>query len=172
MVIIITGYSGSNKISIAKKIAKKLNLNFFDLYKKIEEYEMLSIPEIINSKGNVFFRKIESKFLKQIINDNKGLVLSVNEGTPCYSNNIKYIINNNIESVYLKYSIDSLLKNILNNQNILNTFPKNYTNNQLKEYISKHLFERRLYYNKCKIIIDCDEIREDDIVEKILLSLN
>ena len=46
------------------------------------------------------------------------------------------------------------------------------TNNQLKEYISKHLFERRLYYNKCKIIIDCDEIREDDIVEKILLSLN
>ena len=55
MVIIITGYSGSNKISIAKKIAKKLNLNFFDLYKKIEEYEMLSVPEIINSKGNVFF---------------------------------------------------------------------------------------------------------------------
>ena len=68
MVIIITGYSGSNKISIAKKIAKKLNLNFFDLHKKIEEYDMLSVPEIINSKGNVFFRKIESKFLKQIIN--------------------------------------------------------------------------------------------------------
>ena len=41
---------------------------------EIEEYEMLSVPEIINSKGNVFFRKIESKFLKQIINDNKGLV--------------------------------------------------------------------------------------------------
>ena len=105
MVIIIIGYSGSSKISIAKKISKKLNLKFFDLHNKIEEYEMLSVPEIINSKGNVFFRKIEHKFLKQIINDNKGLVLSVNEGTPCYSNNIKYIINNNIESIYLKYSV-------------------------------------------------------------------
>lgn len=172
MIIVVVGYSGSNKINIGKNIAKKLDLSFCNLYNKIEEHEMLTTSEIINKKGNIFFRKIESKFLKQTIKNNKDLVLSVDEGTPCYSNNIKYINSKNVLSIYLKYSIDSLLENILNNKIILSRYSVKFTNNQLKEYIAKHLFERKIYYNKCKITIDCDKISESEIVEKVLFKLN
>jgi len=172
MIIIIVGYSGSNKIEIAKILAKKIKFNFFDLYKIIEENEKLSISQIINNKGDVYFRNLESKHLKQIVNHNFDLVLSINEGTPCYANNINYINQKNVVSIYLKYSIDNLLNNILNDRTILDSFPPNDNNNQLKEYIGKHLFERIPYYNKCKTIIDCDNISENKIVEKILDNLN
>jgi shikimate kinase len=55
MIIVVVGYTGSNKINIAKKIANKLDLNFFDLHQLIEKEEKISIPKMLINKGDVIF---------------------------------------------------------------------------------------------------------------------
>ena len=70
MKIILLGYMGSGKTTIGIQLAKKLFLNFTDLDEFIEEKEQKSIKEIFEQKGEIYFRKIEHKYLKQFIKEN------------------------------------------------------------------------------------------------------
>ena len=169
MIIVVVGYTGSNKTNIAKKIANKLDLNFLDLHQLIEKEEKISIPKILISKGDVIFRKIENNYLKNLIENKTKFVLSLEEGTPCYSNNINLITRKNIVSVYLEYSINNLV-DILFKTPLISL--RNFSKDKLKEYIAKHIFERNLYYKKSKIIVDCDQKSETMIIKEILIKLN
>jgi len=169
MIIVVVGYTGSNKTNIAKKIANKLDLDFLDLHQLIEKEEKISIPKILISKGDVIFRKIENNYLKNLMENKTKFVLSLEEGTPCYSNNIKLITRKDIVSVYLEYSINNLTNILFKNPPII---LRNFSKDKLKEYIAKHIFERNLYYKKSKIIVDCDQKSETMIINEILIKLN
>ena len=169
MIIVVVGYTGSNKTNIAKKIANKLDLDFLDLHQLIEKEEKISIPKILISKGDVIFRKTENNYLKNLIENKTKFVLSLEEGTPCYSNNINLITRKNIVSVYLEYSINNLADILFKNPPII---LRNFSKDKLKEYIAKHIFERNLYYKKSKIIVDCDQKSETMIINEILIKLN
>tara|TARA_Y100001968_G_C18857604_1_gene481061 strand:+ start:53 stop:565 length:513 start_codon:yes stop_codon:yes gene_type:complete len=169
MIIVVVGYTGSNKTNIAKKIANKLELDFLDLHQLIEKEEKISIPKILISKGDVIFRKIENNYLKNLIENKTKFVLSLEEGTPCYSNNINLITRKNIVSVYLEYSINNLADILFKNPSII---LRNFSKDKLKEYIAKHIFERKSYYEKSKIIVDCDQKSEAMIINEILTKLN
>ena len=169
MIIVLVGYNDSNKTNVAKMIANKLGLNFVDLHQLIEKEEKLSIAKILKTKGDVIFRKIENYYLKKILKNKNKIVLSVEEGTPCYSNNINLITGENIVSIYLKYSLSNLVDILFKNPPII---VRNFSKDKLKEYIAKHLFERNLYYEKSKIIIDCTYKSETKIINEILIKLN
>ena len=57
--IVLIGMMGSGKSSIGKILSKKLNLNFIDIDKKIEESENNTISDIFEKRGESYFRKIE-----------------------------------------------------------------------------------------------------------------
>ena len=169
MTLVVVGYTGSNKINIAKKIANKLDLNFIDLHQLIEKEEKISISKILISKGHIIFRKIENNYLKNLIKNETKFILSLEEGTPCYSNNVKLITSRNIVSIYLKYSINNLADILYKDPPII---LRNFSKDKLKEYIAKHIFERNRYYIKSNIIVECDQKSETKIVNEILTRLN
>ena len=169
MIIVLVGYNDSNKTNVAKIIANKLGLNFVDLHQLIEKEEKLSIAKILKTKGDVIFRKIENYYLKKILKNKNKIILSVEEGTPCYSNNINLITRKNVVSVYLEYSINNLADILFKTPPIS---LRNFSKDKLKEYIAKHIFERNLYYKKSKIIVDCDQKSETMIIKEILIKLN
>jgi shikimate kinase len=45
---------------------------------------------------------------------------------------------------------------------------QNLSDDDLKEYIAKHLFERNFYYNKAKFIITVDSKSINQIVNEII----
>ena len=57
--IVLIGMMGSGKSLIGKKLSKKLNLDFIDIDKKIEESENNTISDIFKKKGENYFREIE-----------------------------------------------------------------------------------------------------------------
>ncbi len=172
MKIILLGYMGSGKTTVGIQLSKKLFLNFTDLDEFIEEKEQKSIKEIFEQKGEIYFRKIEHKYLKQFIKENESFVLSLGGGTPCYAGNLDLILNdkNNL-SFYLRGSISTLFKRLSENK-FKRPLINDLSDNQLTEYIAKHLFERGIFYDKAtyKIVIDDKEVQE--IVTEIRILLH
>ncbi len=83
----------SGKSTIGREISKKLDMKFIDLDDYISKREKRSISEIFKVKGEIYFRRIESLYLSEILNSKDSFILSLGGGTPCYSNNMDLILN-------------------------------------------------------------------------------
>ena len=113
MKIVLLGYMASGKSSIGRRLSKKLSLRFLDLDDYIIEKEKMSISEIFKNKGEVYFRLIENKYLKEVLNFEDDFILALGGGTPCYANNMHLIKNSDAVSFYLQSSVKSLVKRLL-----------------------------------------------------------
>lgn len=87
MLIFLLGIMCSGKTTTGRKLARELNYSFFDIDENIEKEQGKSIGEIIEKKGDDFFRKIERRKLKETFKK-KNTVVSTGGGTPCYFDNI------------------------------------------------------------------------------------
>lgn len=59
--IVITGFMGTGKTTVAKKVAQRLNRTFVDTDEKIVEQAGKSIPEIFAQDGEAVFRHHERR---------------------------------------------------------------------------------------------------------------
>ena len=166
MKVVLLGYMASGKTIIANKLSKKQQLNFIDLDDYIVAKEKLSIPEIFSEKGEITFRLLENKYLKEILSTKDNFILSVGGGTPCYANNMDLIVNNSI-SIFLKASIETIYTRIIGEKS-KRPLVANISNDKLKEFIAKHLFERSAFYNQSKFSVDVNNKSVNDIVNEIV----
>jgi len=163
---IFLGYMGSGKTSLAKYVAKLTHFNMIDLDDFIIKNENKSIEEIFKSKGEIYFRKIEHLYLKEILNNNSDTIISVGGGTPCYDNNID-IINSKSISFYLKANVTTL-KNRLLEEKHKRPLIAQLKDSELSEFIAKHLFERNHYYEKATHIVTIDNKNIEEIAKEIM----
>tara|TARA_B100000989_G_scaffold274417_1_gene233212 strand:+ start:107 stop:640 length:534 start_codon:yes stop_codon:yes gene_type:complete len=166
--IYLIGYMGAGKTLIGRSISKKISFNFYDLDSYIELKEGKKVSEIFNEKNEVYFRKIENKYLNELSNKNEKKIISTGGGTPCFENN-QSIIQNSPDSVsiYLKAKIETLAKRLIKSLDKRPIISHLSNENELKSFITKHLFERSFYYEKSDIKIKTDNIELKDIIKLI-----
>ena len=165
MKIVLLGYMASGKSLIAKELAKKMDALHIDLDTYIEQKEGKKIVDIFDDEGEIKFRLLENKYLSNLLRSKKAFVLSVGGGTPCYANNMK-IITEHTQSFFLKASIVTLYDRLLEEKKKRPLIAK-IANENLKEFIAKHLFERNLYYNRASHIIKVDDKSLQEIIKNL-----
>lgn len=163
--VVLIGYMGSGKSVIAKKLAGELDLKYFELDELIEQNENKSIKEIFETKGELYFRKLEHKLFKDILN-NDDFVLSTGGGTPCYYDNHKILSNETMTSIFLKASIETLFRR-LKDEKSTRPLLSELDSSEMKEFIAKHLFERSYFYNQAKYVVNVDDKSVEEIVSEI-----
>jgi shikimate kinase len=168
MLVVILGYMGSGKSSVGQIVAQKLGIAFLDLDDVIAEKEGCSVAEIFKSKGEIYFRKKETEHLRKLLEGASDLVLALGGGTPCYSNNMELINSTTAISVYLKTSISSLFERLKSEKNERPLINHLKSDEDLVEFIGKHLFERQNYYRQAKQILTTDsksiEVISDELI--------
>lgn len=163
---------GSGKSSVGKKLSDVLGFKYIDLDDYIQQKENSTINEIFKNKGEIYFRKIESKYLNEVMSIKNNSVISLGGGTPCYGRNMEGIKNaKNAFSIYLKASILSLTERLFLEKDKRPLISHLKDKKELKEFIGKHMFERSPYYNQSDITIDTDQKSIEDVVESIVLKL-
>lgn len=167
MKIILVGYMGVGKTSLAKKIASKVGISCYDLDEIIEKSENSSVESIFKNKGEIYFRKMEHQLFKNFVEKENHFILSLGGGTPCYANNHIFLQNEDIISIYLKASIGTLTEK-LKNKREKRPLIKNLAVDELQEYIAKHLFDRSFYYQQSKITVVVDGKSKKEVVKEIL----
>lgn len=166
MIITLVGYMGTGKSHISNILSSKLNFKLFDLDQEISNKFELSIAEIFKNHGEIFFRKAEKETLNEILSSEESVILSVGGGTPVYYDNMESINDKSI-SIYLRTGVSTLTERLKKNKQKRPLIAK-IADEDLPEFIAKHLFERNSFYSKAHYIVDTDQKTTEEVAEEII----
>lgn len=168
MKVVLIGYMGSGKSSVGKILSNHLNIPFKDLDKEIESHLNLTIEEIFNQKGEIYFRKLESQVLKSLLSLKEDFVLATGGGTPCYGNSLAEMLDApDTLTVYLKTSLPRLSERLFPERHTRPLIAHLETPETLMEFVGVHLFERSHFYNQAGLIIETSEYTPQQIAQRI-----
>lgn len=114
MLISLVGMPAAGKTTIGKKIARQLDLPFWDLDQVIEKAENRRIKDIFAREGEAHFRKLEAYHLEQMLKQTQG-ILATGGGAPCFFDNMAKIRAKSL-SIYIDVPLSNLVERMLANQ--------------------------------------------------------
>ncbi|WP_297704609.1 shikimate kinase [uncultured Eudoraea sp.] len=169
MKVVLIGYMGSGKTTVGKLLAEELNLEFVDLDDYIETRLSEKIAHLFATKGELFFRKKESALLNEILDDDRDLVIALGGGTPCYGVNMDTILQKTNLVFYLRLSIASLIERLYKEKDH-RPLIAHLKEEDLPEFIGKHLFERGVYYSRANYTVIGDN-KDSELVKEEITAL-
>ena len=166
--LILIGYMGCGKTVVGKCFAKRKSYDFIDLDEFIETNENNSIYKLFEKGGELGFRKKERFYLEKLLSQNLQAIISLGGGTPCYFDNIDYVIKKEgFQTVYLKTSPKILASRLFEERNHRPIIAHLDTPEDLEEFIAKHLFERVRFYTMAEYQISTNNRSIDDLVDQL-----
>jgi shikimate kinase len=165
--IILLGYMGCGKSTIAHKLSGMISIPYVDLDEYIEKKTKMSIKQIFEKQGEIHFRKLEHTYFVELLHTPEEIIIGLGGGTPCYANNHELLIGDNVTSIYLKASIDTLFNRLASNKS-KRPLIADKSDEEMKEFIAKHLFDRSFYYNHAKYKVNVDDKSIEETVNDIL----
>ena len=67
MNIILTGFMGTGKTAVGKRLAKRLGWKFIDIDEQIEVIAKMPIAKIFSERGETVFRRLERRHINRVI---------------------------------------------------------------------------------------------------------
>lgn len=110
--IVLTGFMGVGKSSVARHLANMLRSKKIDLDSFTEKNEGRKIAEIIDANGEARYREIETKNLKDVSKSSDFKVLSLGGGAWTIKENRDLVKAQGFTSVWLEASFDHCWRNI------------------------------------------------------------
>jgi shikimate kinase/3-dehydroquinate synthase len=163
-IIVLTGLMGAGKTTIGSKLAEKLGFYFIDSDQEIEDKQRQSIANIFKTKGEKYFRQIERETIREIINRDEQIVLSLGGGA-FVDEEIRVLIKERAISIWLYADLDVLLHRIANK----NTRP--LLNNVDKRAALQDLIIKRYpIYKQSDIHIDTGKENSNDLFVRNLVT--
>lgn len=152
--IFLIGMPGVGKTYWGMRIAAYSGLPFADLDTFIEEQEKESIADQFAQYGEDGFREIESKYLKELISNERATIVACGGGTPCFNNNMALMKAAGCV-IYLQAYIATLVAHIKNSNNIR---PLLKGQDDMTAYLEDLLQKRSRFYEQADYILQTKDI--------------
>ncbi len=115
--IILTGFMGAGKTTVAAALARHLNCRLIDLDEFITARVGRSISSIIDEDGEREFRELETRALLDALRDESARVVALGGGTWTLERNRAYIKEHNCLTVWLDAPFELCWERIKNESN-------------------------------------------------------
>ena len=109
--ILLIGMPGSGKSTIGRLLSKRTGMPVVDTDDLLTEKEQLALQEILRTKGLDYFYEAEARVLSELML--KGYIISTG-GSAVYYGEAMEKLRQSCVVVYLKASVERLLRNIRN----------------------------------------------------------
>lgn len=160
--IILIGCMGCGKSTVGQRLAKSLGYQFVDTDNLIVKKYGESIPSIFESKGEAYFRQLETDILQELNHSTNHTVIATGGGIPVKDQN-QVLLRSLGHVFYLDTSLNVLLKRVQGDTGR----PLLASGNQ-EEKLRKILEERTPKYISCAhTIIKTDDKSFYELVKEI-----
>jgi shikimate kinase len=149
---------GSGKSHWGRIWAKKYGYNYYDLDEEIEKATKMTVEQIFSKRGEKAFRELEKNHLQRLVNEEK-LLVSCGGGTPCFFENMDWMLQNGIV-IYLKTTPDIILKRVMDETD-KRPLLKQINSSELLFFIEKKLKEREPVYLKAHHVLETAGLSEE-----------
>ncbi len=85
--IFLIGFMGCGKSAVGRAVAEMTGRHLIEMDDAIAEAEGMSVPEIFETKGEPYFRDLETRFLEKLA-DKRGCVVSCGGGAAMRAENV------------------------------------------------------------------------------------
>lgn len=165
--IVLIGYMGSGKSTVAKELRTKTGLEVIDTDALIVEEQGKSIDEIFRTEGEEGFRRLETALLKRLEGKTSTYILSTGGGMPVREEN--RLILKKLGTVFLlKADTDTILERVKEDKKrpLLQGADR-------RAKIEKMLQERTPAYEAAAdYIIGTDDRMVEEVVSEIMRLMN
>jgi shikimate kinase len=162
--IFLVGFMGCGKSKMGKALATKLNKTFIDLDDLIVLKNQMSIPELFANFGENGFREKEKEVLQQSAFADD-VVIATGGGAPCFFDNMDWMNENGL-TVFIDTPIKVLADRLINAR-VERPLVKGKNYEELIDFITMKLVERKPFYNKAQVILKGVDLNVDTILEAI-----
>ena len=156
----------TGKSTIGRKVAKRTELPFLDTDKMLEEAEGAECADIMTYAGEEYFRNAERKVLEKTA-EVEDAIVSTGGGLPVWGDNQEWISAHGV-SVYLKRTPEQILSRLSPYGRQKRPKFRGLNDEELLEFMHKHLAEREPTYMKADIVIDCSQMDDYEVVDKLV----
>ena len=154
MRIFLLGYMASGKSTLGAALAESLDCAFVDLDGLLEGRLGMPVGTYIEEKGELSFRKAEHEALISWLDQGPyDAVVALGGGTPVFYDHME-LLNEAGRTVFLDVSIGELARRLTGNTDR----PLIQSQEDLVEFVAKHLFERRPYYSQAQVRVKDDSL--------------
>jgi shikimate dehydrogenase len=159
--IVLTGFMGTGKSAVARRLCRLTGAEFIDTDDEIEREEGMKISDIFARNGEKYFRDKESEVIRRL-SGRSGSVISLGGGAVLRRENID-VLRKNAFVVRLKADIERVYKNIGSN-----TSTRPLLAGKSMEEAKKLLESREEAYKNCDWEIDVTYLEKEVTADKIL----
>ncbi len=161
MNIVLTGFMGTGKTAVGKRLAEEIGMQYIDTDEMIEKDVGMNIPDIFKRRGEKYFREVETQALKCVaMLDN--FVIATGGGVVLKEENMEELEKNGI-IICLTASANTILQRTGKDTNrplLKGENPADKINQLLKE--------REPFYKRCHKMIDTSGKDIKEIIEEIV----
>ena len=110
--IVLTGFMGVGKSTVARFLASLLKCEKVDLDFVIEQSENKPIAEIFNAVGELRYRQIETESLRRTLSNRQAQIIALGGGAWTIAENRRLIKEQKFTTVWLESSFEHCWRNI------------------------------------------------------------
>lgn len=165
--LVLVGYAGSGKSSLAKRLSKALDVGYVDTDTLVEQSVGATIADIFHYEGEEYFRRSEREVLDRLVADNYDGIVATGGGLPTWEDNMERL-NSMGTTIYLQRSPEQIMSRLSAYGREKRPMFRGKSDEELLRFMHEHLAEREPYYTKAHIVVDCNTMSDDAVVNYIV----
>lgn len=165
--LILVGYAGSGKSSLAKRLSKALRVGYVDTDTLVEQSEGATVADIFHYEGEEYFRRSEREVLDRLVADNYDGIVATGGGLPTWEDNMERL-NSMGTTIYLQRSPEQILSRLSAYGREKRPMFRGKSDEELLQFMREHIAEREPYYAKAHIVVDCNTMSDERVVNYII----
>ena len=138
---------GTGKSYWAQKLADAYNMDWIDLDAQIEKDASMTIKEIFETQGEVYFRNKEAEVLHKMT-EFGNIIIATGGGTPCFHDNMQWMNDHGI-TIWIDEPVETLAER-LKKEKAHRPLIKDLNDEELLHFLSIKLSERSKFYSQCQ----------------------